>query len=418
MTPKGTPNNVKALARAYGYRLYEVAQAVDIPLRTLNNYCSGRSPFPHKKLLQIADFLGVEIEDLYPGNKKALIQYAGQQSARGENEDMKRRDLLYLLGLAGGALLWDDIDLERVGTALARPAQIDTAVVEGLTAINVRYWEIYLAATTKASVQSGVLGQLRTVIQFLREPHTTEIHRQLCTLASELAQLAGEIYFDQHAYPLAQSCYVFAASAAKEAAHYDLWASALIRHAFLPLYDHRYAEALPLLQDAQRFAARGDSALPVRQWASAVLAEAESGTGNLAACQAALDQANSVLDLKDNKPPAWTRFDGSRLAALRGACFVRLAQPDLADRDLQEALAQFGAPGRKRGMVLLDLATAAAQKQDVERACSYLDQVITIVEAGASGFLRRGVATVRSQLQPFASAATVQAIDQRFLMLT
>jgi hypothetical protein len=32
MAPTGTPNNVKALARAYGYRLYEVAHAVDILL--------------------------------------------------------------------------------------------------------------------------------------------------------------------------------------------------------------------------------------------------------------------------------------------------------------------------------------------------------------------------------------------------
>jgi len=411
MASAGIPNNVKALVRAHGYRLYEVAQAVDIPLRTLNNYCAGRVPFPHRKLHEIADFLGVAPAELLSGSTSALVHYVRNQSG-GIAEDMKRRDVFYLLGLAGGVLLWDDIDLERVGTALTRPGQTNGAVVEGLITINSHYWEIYLAATAKASVQAGIQGQLRTVIQFLREPQSTDNHRKLCALASELAQLAGEIYFDQHEYQLAQSCYVFAASAAKEATQYDLWASSLIRHAFLPLYDHQYAEALPLLQDAQRLASRGNSALPVRQWASAVLAEAESGVGNLAACQAALDQANEVVHLTE-KPPAWARFDQSRLPGLRGACYVRLAQPELAEGDLQAALAQFSIPGRKRGMVLLDLAMVATQRQDIEQACSYLDQVLSIVTTGASGFLHQGIVTVRGKLQPFASIPSVQAIDQR-----
>src|SRR5271165_929615 len=264
-------NSVKARARAYGYKLYEVAKAIDVPLRTLQNYCAGRVPFPRAKLLAVAAFLNVDVDELMsaPGAKSGLVHYASAVDRRvlERDSDMKRRDLLHLLGLAGGALLWSDIDLERVGAALGRSSQIDAGLVEPLAGINARYWEIYLGAQAKSSVLSGVLGQLRTVVQFLREPHSSQVHRDLCALVSELAQLAGEVYFDQHDYALAQSCYLFAGQAAREASNVDLWASSLIRHAFLPLYEKRYADALPLLQDAQRLALKGDSALPVRYWA-------------------------------------------------------------------------------------------------------------------------------------------------------
>lgn len=274
------PNAVKALVRVNGYKMYEVANAIDVPLRTLQNYCAGRVPFPRAKLLAVAAFLDVDVAELQvtPGAKSGLVQYASFQAVVSERDgDMKRRDLLQLLGLAGGALLWSDIDLERVSAALGRSAQVDAGLVEPLAAINARYWELYLGAQAKSSVLSGVLGQLRTVVQFLREPHNSQVHRDLCALVSELAQLAGEIYFDQHDHALAQSCYLFAGQAAREASHPDLWASSLIRHAFLPLYEKRYVDAVPLLQDARRLAGKGDSALPVKHWASAVLAEATSG---------------------------------------------------------------------------------------------------------------------------------------------
>jgi transcriptional regulator with XRE-family HTH domain len=334
----------------------------------------------------------------------------------GEN-DMKRRELLRLLSAGGSALVLSfAVDWERIEGAVARPSLLDSAVVEDLATINGRFWSLYLGASAKSAILEGVTGQLKTLVQFLQEPHTEQVHRRLCALVGDLAQLAGEIHFDRHEPDLAASCYVFAAEASREARVYDLWSCALTRHAFLPLYDKQYTEALPLLKEASQLAARGDSQLPTRYWAAAVEAEAQSGSGRLVDCQRALEIAQGVTAIT-TAGPAWTRFDASRLPALRGACYVRLAQPNLAVPSLHEALKQFEKPGRKRGMVLLDLAQAAVQGQDIDQACAYLDQVVDIVELGASGFLKKGVAAVRGQLQPFASTALVRAFDQRLRAL-
>lgn len=334
------------------------------------------------------------------------------EALAGEN-DMKRRELLRLLSAGGSALVLSlAVDWERVGGTIARPSLLDSAVIEDLAAINGRFWSLYLNASTKSAILDGVTGQLKTLVRMLREPHTEQLHRRLCELVSDLAQLAGEVHFDRREPDLAASCYTFAAQASREARAYDLWSCALVRHAFLPLYDEQYAEALPLLKEASQLAARGDLQLPTRFWAAAVEAEAQSGSGHLADCQRALEIALGVTAITA-VGPAWTRFEASRLPALRGACYVRLAQPDLAIPALHEALRQFEKPGRKRGMVLLDLAKAAVQGQEIDQACSYLDQVVEIVEMGSSGFLKKGIVGVRNQLQPFASAAPVRLFDQR-----
>jgi tetratricopeptide (TPR) repeat protein len=245
----------------------------------------------------------------------------------------------------------------------------------------------------------------------------------LCTLVSDLSQLAGEIFFDLHEHESAQACYVFASSAAKEAGAFDLWSCALVRHAFLPLYEasftnqaERYEDMLPLLQAARHLAERGDSELPTRSWVAAVEAEATSGVLHLASCQDALDRAQGVLESKGTRP-AWIRFDGSRLPALRGACYVRLGQPDFAMPALQEALQQFAKPDRKRGLVLLDLATAALLRRDVEQACTHVEEVIDIVALGSSSFLREGIQQLRHQLEPFVGSPSVKGVDQHMRLL-
>jgi len=71
-----------------------------------------------------------------------------------------------------------------------------------------------------------------------------------------------------HDHDTAQSCYVFAASSAKEAKAFDLWGSALVRYSYLPIFEKRYESAVPLLEQAEAIARRGDPALPTRYWAA------------------------------------------------------------------------------------------------------------------------------------------------------
>jgi hypothetical protein len=188
-------------------------------------------------------------------------------------------------------LILPGIDRERLSRVISTPSLLEEPVLLDLEAIHRHYWSIYRLSSSKSTVLDGFLGQLKTVTGLLGDARGVSLQSGLGILASDLAQLAGEVFFDTNDYSMAQSCYTFAAATAKEAAHYDLWASALVRNAFLPIYDQQYQDAIPLLRQAERIAARGDTSLVTRYRVAAVAAEAHAGDGNFKACQKALDLA-------------------------------------------------------------------------------------------------------------------------------
>ncbi len=329
---------------------------------------------------------------------------------------IKRRELLHLLSVAGGALLTSDIDWNRIEASLTRPLDIDDIVVSDLEIINSRCWSLFMTASPKSSVLDGVLGQLKMQIHFLKEVRATRMHQRLCALTSSMSQLAGEIFFDLYDHATAQSCYISAASLAKEAEAFDLWASALVRYSYLPIFEGRYENAVPLLEHAESLAQRGDPALPTRSWTAATYAEAVSGIGNVKAYQSAFERAHHVSTLTMNCP-AWVRFDESRLPALQGACYVRLGKPDQAEPILQKALLQSAKTNRRRAMILSDLALSALQQADIETACTYAEEAVTLAGLSESGFLRNNVLKIQQQLTPFISIEAVRALEQHIAAL-
>jgi hypothetical protein len=67
-----------------------------------------------------------------------------------------------------------------------------------------------------------VRSQLDVLTASLNEPRGLARHQRLCTLTSELPQLAGEIFFDANEYTEAAHSYTLAATASKEARAFDL----------------------------------------------------------------------------------------------------------------------------------------------------------------------------------------------------
>lgn len=214
------------------------------------------SPFYREKLCLLYRATAEQL-DLMNAPVPQLAHTYQLTSALTGKEDMimKRRELLRLLSLAGAALILplpDIVDWERIEGVLVRPSRLDEKLLRDLEAMNYHYWSIYRASSSKRVVLDGVLKQLKIMVGLLRGSHAALLHKWLCALVSDLGQLAGEVFFDANDYDAAQSCYTFAATAAKEGEHYDLWSCALIRHAFLPVYDEQFHDALPLLQEAQR----------------------------------------------------------------------------------------------------------------------------------------------------------------------
>jgi tetratricopeptide (TPR) repeat protein len=412
------PNRLRILVKQAHYRMREIHQETGIPESTLYAWAAGKYIIPAEERIMLAQLLRCSVSDLAPlYSTTAMVQLPLECSCIELERDMdkKRRELLQLLGLASSALLMSSsaIDWDRVAILASGRMPLDEQALQNLETINHHLWNLFIGTSTKSSVLDGVLGQLKMHLQFLKEPQTSRTQQGLYKLASDLSQLAGEIFFDLLDYDMAQSCYLFAASAAKEANAYDLWATACVRHAYLPIYEGRYENALPLLENAWRIAQQGNSLFPTKYWVAAVQAEAEAGIGNLTGCQKALDQASGVLDLT-NVNPAWIRFDGSRLPALKGACYVQLQCPDLAVSSLLEALQQ-PLSLRRRGMIFTDLSLVALQREEVEAACSYGEELVNLAANGSSGFLRKHVQKLQRHLAPFATLPSVKSLEQQIV---
>ena len=122
------------------------------------------------------------------------------------------------------------------------------------------------------------------------------------------------------------------------------------------------------------------------------------------------------MNIKDTANVAWLRFNGSRLAELNGACFVKLGEPDLAWPILQKALNQQKTL-RRRGTVLTDLAQVSLQKSEINQACDYANQVILIANQNNSGMLRKGLKDLQANLAPFSKVRVVKNLKQQIAQL-
>jgi tetratricopeptide (TPR) repeat protein len=332
----------------------------------------------------------------------------------------KRRELLSLLSLASATLVlpFPDVDWERIEDVFTKQSQVDEETLRDLETMNAHYWSVYRLSSSKGLVLDGVLKQLRMLVGMLKVSHVTNLHTWLCRVKSDLSQLAGEIFFDANDYDTAQSCYVFSATAAKEATAYDLWACALIRHSFLPIFDEQHVEALPLLHRAKRLAQRGDQSLATRFWVEAVSADAQSGIGNVTLCRKSLDLAQEVTTLPNTSSNGgWLRFDGTRLSEQRGVCYTNLGESRLAELALQEALSQQNNAGRRKAIILTNLVKVALQQDEVEHACTLMDEVIDIAMKKPSGVISKGIFNVGTQLAPYQSLQVVKDLNQHMKLL-
>jgi len=305
-------------------------------------------------------------------------------------------------------------------SSIITPDQFDNVAVDDYTALNEHLWRVFALSKSKGAVLPLVCDQLDVLIHTWPQPigRNVDIHRRLCMLASELLQLAGEIFFDANKYSDAAYCYTLSAAASKEADAFDLWACAMTRHAFIEIYERRFDKAAPMLELAARLARRGDGTLSTRYWVSSVQAQAFAGLGDLVACQRALDTAEQVCELSgDASNGGWLRFDGSRLAEERGACYVQLRRPDLAEIALGEALRQ-GLSARRRASVLTDLAMIGLQRGDVDQLISYTEATLEIATHTGSGFISRKLQELQSHLAPLLENSRVRQLDQQIIVIS
>jgi transcriptional regulator with XRE-family HTH domain len=331
-------------------------------------------------------------------------------------DDMNRRELLRIMAMTGTVLALNadtDTDWDRLTYFSERGGKLDGEAVEEYAALTSYLWRVFVLSRTKHVVLPLVRDQLEVLTGSFGRTNGPAMYRRLCEVTASLFQLAGEILFDANQYTDAAQCYTLAATASKEARMPDLWACALIRHAFIGVFERRFDKSAAMLELAASIAQRGNTTLATRHWVAIVQAQAAAGLGELEACQRALDIAGQVDDLTgDFQNGGWLRFDGSRLAEERGACYVQLQRPDLAESALTAAL-RLNLSARRRGSVLTDLAILGAQRRDPEQIVTHAEGALDLISQTGSGVIAHKIVGLRPHLEPFLGNPRIRDLSDR-----
>ena len=468
-------NYVKQWIKERGYKLYEVADGVGIPSRTLYEYCAGRVPFPRQSLEAVATFIGcppaqletdpAELPPLPSRTSETIssplarlretnspppipsqsslpispsacvtIQERQETTSTQEEQDMDqgRRKLLQdAVGITGATLVTPPYallhleQLERIVHTLKRPTMIDTTTLDHLERITRDQWSLFASSTGSArqNVIYSVSGHFQTIVQLLNAPQPEQVQQRLGSLASDTMQIMGEILFDRKQGATADKYYALAQDVAESAQTPILQAVLLGRRSFIPLYDDDPDQALPLLNQALHLL---DDTGPdtIRAWLWAVKAEVYASIGNADLCQDALDQAElftargtyNDIPLPFTGEAAYAGFDTSRLLGYKGVCYRRLKNPAAAQEVLKKRLALTD-PSDSRTMALFftDLATTYAQQKALEAACKHADQALSLIEKtkSARGFQR--VLNLRHELEEWQDTHDIKNLDAHIM---
>lgn len=401
---------------ANGYSQEEFAEALTVAASTVVRWESGRAtPQPHQRS-KIASLLGVtlsELEGLLFEEQlaEAVVLPDTPPLLHSDDDDMKRRDVLGLLAVTSALVTLPGSDEAPRGRTVA-------ALLETGEELHRSLWQVFTLSDSKPTVFPAVRKQLDVLTKGLAEVRIAADRARLCAMTADLYQLAGELFFDANRYTDAAQCYTLAANAAHAGGDHDLWACAMTRHAYVELYSRRAPAAQPLLAVASRIARRGDSALSTRHWVAAVQAQVCAAMGDIDGCARALDEAEDVHALGGRSHNGgWLRFDGSRLPEERGACYLQLGRPDLAEDALTAALAQ-PLSLRRRAAVLSDLAVLGVHRGDVDQVVQYAEAVLGLADRSNSGFIGKKLDGIRGRLAPLMSDGRVSDLDHRIAALS
>ncbi|WP_326688328.1 MULTISPECIES: helix-turn-helix domain-containing protein [unclassified Streptomyces] len=408
--------------KALGYSQETLAHEVGVDRRTVGRWEREESEIQPPIRPRLASALGMSLSELDALTTKAHVRspnLAGPPPngcpASETIDDMIRREFLRAIAVTSALTGLPANAAEALADGANRAQSAD------FLRMNEHLWRVYQGARSKSSVLPVVREQLTSLNSALRDRSAAEF-RSMCSAAGDLFQLAGELAFDGNRYTDAAASYGLAASASKDAREYDLWACALVRHAYVDMSGRQYREASEVLSAADGIAKRGDSSLATRYWVASVQAEAYAGLGDLAACERALDTAEEVstLDAAAHNG-GWLRFDGSRLAEERGARYVQLGRLDLAESALMNALRQSalanGHSYRRRGAVLTDLAAIGAKRHDPDQVVSFGREAVRLAKESGSGYVTRRLRGLREEFSPLASRGAMAELGAEIAAL-
>ncbi|MGW1107080.1 helix-turn-helix transcriptional regulator [Streptomyces sp. NPDC002540] len=241
--------------KALGYSQETLAQLLGVDRTTIGRWEGGRidpQPLQRRGLASVLEISLQELDALLTPSRATGQEIFGHLSSHppnaGDPDEMIRREFLRILTVSSALTAMPIEEAEALTEAVRRGTSADFA------RMNNHLWQVYQLARSKGSVYPVIRDQLTTLSEALAGNRGSP--RPLLSAAADLFQLAGEVAFDGNRYSDAVASYTLAASVSKDAAAYDLWACALVRHAYVDMSEQHYRQAAQLLDAAKRLAGR------------------------------------------------------------------------------------------------------------------------------------------------------------------
>lgn len=440
--PVRYPNRLRECIKSSGYKMQEFAEETQIPLRTLHDYCSGKVPVPKKRLEIMAEMLGYPAEYLLPRMSISGIPSAASEEIQHlvgipleiDELDKSRRELLQQVpGLVSTALvtpsyaLLDPALLDRLSSALAKPSTIDDATLNYLEIHTANYWgDRHGAVIASCDLLSYVSDLLQKVVMLLEGSLLPTVRMRLCSIASKIAQLVGELLLDMGYYSKARQFHEAAITAAQEGNNRALESIAWGRLSLAWIYGGNMRKAQSSVQEARHLAMWNNTMAKV--WLAAIEAEVQANFGDISTCLKALDEAEQIEDQPHFMEDSYlVHFDRSLLGGYQGACFSKLYHPEdtqsiiyleKAQNALINALALLDpALIQRQPTFLTDLASTYVEQGEIEEACRRAIQAVTFATQIKLQKVIRRLLSLRRKLEPWKDTRYVQALDSHLMPL-
>jgi hypothetical protein len=363
----------------------------------------------------IQEVLDAALERATPAQQSRFQMLLEESSAPDERANpVNRREFINdVLAVVALGMLHPD----RLAAALGAPVAVDKRLLEDLGAMAHEYGRMYWYMSP-AALWPTVYGHA-TITRCIHDSAPAASRREAAALASQSAALLGLLAHRLQKRPESVMYLSVAVELAVEAQNGSLHGHALValRGAYSPVTaSGRSADphkALRLLDEAEDVA--GPAAPPLlRTWLYACRAEDHAVLGHAEDAKRDLDVAESALAQAPYHPGGFfDHWDATRLAGFRGNCAVLLREPEDAIPVL-EAVARNTSPDLvgPHGAVHADLAAAYSQRDEVERACTLLDDVLVTAHAARMPEQAARVQRIRSvYLSHRADTAAVRQLD-------
>ncbi|WP_328822388.1 helix-turn-helix transcriptional regulator [Micromonospora rubida] len=313
-----------------------------------------------------------------------------------------------LLELAAGVMTLPAVTAMDV----PRSSAVDPAVVD--------YFAQLRAFLVRADDRLGGLTVLSTVeqqialIAALRRQARGELRDRLVSTQARWSEFAGWLADDLGDRVAGERWLDRAGSLAQEADDQEFWAYVLARKAQRMVRTSDEDRVAALARAAFRLS---DTPALVRAFAAVQQAHGSVVQGDVGAFQAAIERAHSLV--ADASPTSGDDSLGSfctrpYLAAQEGEGWLRLQQPDKAIGSFTAAVNEWPERYRReRGVYLSRTAHAYLAASEPGHAATVAAEALTVATTTGSARIRRDVAALARQLEPFRSQRDVRhLLDQ------